>query len=127
MRFRDWPPRRIGVMWVFGIILQLLLLYVVPPLLVITRTPFANGDTLLRISSDSSFLELRLSGDTVRATNASPNVERAAASYGRGLADVFVEIGRAIVILLLMIIVIPLTLSATTLAWWILRRRRAPA
>lgn len=32
-RFRDWPPRRIGLMWLIGAVLQGLALFAVPPLL----------------------------------------------------------------------------------------------
>lgn len=168
MRLRDWPPRRMGAMWVIGIALQLLLLYVVPPLLGgewataeeveqqrelrralrralrrprppvapleadaptepevgITRTPLANGDTLLRISRDSSFLELRLSGDTMRVADASPNVDRAVTSLGRGFTNAFVEIARMVITLLTLLTAIPLILGTITLAWWIQRRRR---
>lgn len=33
MRLRDWPPRRIGKMWLIGIALQVAAVLIVPPLL----------------------------------------------------------------------------------------------
>jgi hypothetical protein len=159
MRFSDWPPRRIGAMWMIGVAVQLLALWIVPPLLgwrhvapvgiewkgatplpapsgaetqpgtgmTITRTPLANGDTLVRISRDSSWFELRTMGDTAWAIRASPDVERNMAGAGQAFAYGIGKIVEGLTMLLALIFVIPTLLSVVTLAWWIQRRRRAPA
>lgn len=161
MRFRDWPPRRIAVMWLVGGLLQALALLIVPPLLgwervesvawevarsdparpdapaaprepitasadstpppvlVVTRTEVAPGDTLVRIARDSSWLQFRTRGGPVEM---SQDVQQAAKPLGEALASMLVEAGRAAVQVMLLVFTIPAILAATTLAWLILRR-----
>jgi hypothetical protein len=165
MRLRDWPPRRIGLMWVIGICLQLLAILVVPPLLgfevgdprepwppaespaagasldtATQETPSSDpvavareigpaGDTVIRISRDSSFVVVRQEGDTIELLGASQDVKDnldGAGQLGTVLTGIMADIVRAFVVLMVLLFAIPLVLLGVTLTWAI-QRRRAPA
>lgn len=72
MRLRDWPPRRIGLMWVIGIALQLLAILIVPPLLGFEvgdpREPWPPAESLAAGAPRDATTRQRPSSDTVAVT-----------------------------------------------------------
>jgi hypothetical protein len=165
MRLRDWPPRRIGLMWAIGTSLQLLAILVVPPLLgfevadprepwppaesaaagasldavtretpssdtvAVTREVGPAGDTVIRISRDSSFVVVRQEGDTIELLGASQDVKDlkdGAGHLGTVFAGIIEDIVRAFMVLMVLLFTIPLVLLGVTLTWAV-QRRRAPA
>jgi hypothetical protein len=167
MRFRDWPPRRIGVMWLIGLAVQLLAILIVPPLLgfevaaphepwpdadritaeapqhvpervperdprssdslTITREAGPAGDTVTRISLDSSFVVMRRNGDTLEVLDASQDVKESARQFGTVFAGIMANLARALIVMMVLLFAIPLVLLVVTLTWVVLQRRRAPA
>lgn len=89
-----------------------------------TREPTPSGDTLVRISRDSSFVVANVSGDTTTIVAASPDVERA---FGT-MADILVAMGegfeRLLLIAAAVLLPVPLLLVSVTLTWAVQRRRR---
>lgn len=165
MRLGDWPPRRIGLMWVIGICLQLLAILVVPPLLgfevadprepwppaesldadtsgraaewkpassdsiAVTREVGPAGDTVIRISRDTSFVVVRQEGDTIELVGASQDMQdlkEGAGHLGTVFGGIVEDIVRAFMVLMVLLLAIPLVLLGVTLTWAV-QRRRAPA
>ena len=156
MRLRDWPPRRIGVLWLAGCAVEALLIAALaftgepaapyPRRLAdsvfaadtgsaidaeemlrnvgisVTREPQASGDTLVRITRDSSFAAARVGQDTITVVAASPDVERAIHSIGTAFVAAADGLARLLLLLAAILLPIPILLIAVTLTWAVQRR-----
>jgi hypothetical protein len=163
MRLRDWPPRRIGRLWLAGLAMEALLVAVIaftgddprpmpgPHLghydsatadtasgevvrqsfadagFTVAREPLASGDTLVRISRDSSFVAARVRGDTIPVVAASPDVEQAIGNITTAFVAAMDGLARILLILAAILLPIPVLLISVTLVWAVQRRRRTLA
>lgn len=93
----------------------------------ISREALPSGDTLVRISRDSSFVAARVSGDTISVVEASPDVEQAIGSITTAFVSAMDGLARLLLILAAILLPIPILLVSITLTWAVQRRRRTAA
>lgn len=86
------------------------------------REPLPSGDTLVRISRDSSFVVASVRGGRIEVVEASPDVEQAIGTITTAWAAAMDGLVRLLLLMAAVLLPVPILLTVTTLTWAVQRR-----